>query len=111
MAPRRISILGGGLMGHGIALVFARAGHDVTLSDPSEAVREKVLERIAATLTELGEDTAAVRRVKVVEAIETCVAKADFVIEIAFEAGTASEMAETIHPFVWDERHTVRITS
>lgn len=85
MASKRISILGGGLMGHGIALVFARAGHDVMLTDPSGAVREKVSERIAATLTELGEDTAAVHRVKVVEAIETCVAEAQFVIEAAPE--------------------------
>jgi 3-hydroxyacyl-CoA dehydrogenase len=30
----RIAILGGGLMGHGIAQVFASAGHDVLITDP-----------------------------------------------------------------------------
>ncbi|MGP8122888.1 MAG: 3-hydroxyacyl-CoA dehydrogenase NAD-binding domain-containing protein, partial [Xanthobacteraceae bacterium] len=39
MAAQRISILGGGLMGHGIALVFAGAGHHVRITDPSGKVR------------------------------------------------------------------------
>ena len=30
----RIAIIGGGLMGHGIALTFAKAGHAVTVTDP-----------------------------------------------------------------------------
>ena len=30
----QIAVIGAGLMGHGIALTFARAGHNVALFDP-----------------------------------------------------------------------------
>ena len=33
MAKARIAVIGAGLMGHGIAQVFALAGHDVTITD------------------------------------------------------------------------------
>jgi len=33
----RIGVIGAGLMGHGIAQVFASAGHAVSVYDPSEA--------------------------------------------------------------------------
>ena len=33
MAKARIAVIGAGLMGHGIAQVFALAGHDVTIYD------------------------------------------------------------------------------
>ena len=33
MAKMRIAVVGAGLMGHGIAQVFAVAGHDVTITD------------------------------------------------------------------------------
>jgi len=33
MAKARITVIGAGLMGHGIAQVFALAGHDVTIYD------------------------------------------------------------------------------
>ena len=32
----KITVIGAGLMGHGIALVFARHGHEVTVQDPDE---------------------------------------------------------------------------
>lgn len=35
----RIAIIGAGLMGHGLALVFARAGHPVTITDPLPEAR------------------------------------------------------------------------
>ena len=85
MAPQRISILGGGLMGHGIALVFANAGHAVTLTDPSPEVRGQVGDRIAAALDDLGLDRSALRHVKVAETLEACVADAQWVIEAAPE--------------------------
>ena len=37
----RIAIVGAGLMGHGIALEFAAAGHDVMLHDVSDEILEK----------------------------------------------------------------------
>ena len=47
MAKEKIGVVGAGLMGAEIALVFALAGHDVLLSDRSE-------ELLAAALTRLG---------------------------------------------------------
>jgi 3-hydroxybutyryl-CoA dehydrogenase len=41
----RIGVVGAGLMGSEIALVFALAGHDVVLSDRSEAEVSAALER------------------------------------------------------------------
>ena len=57
-----VAVIGAGLMGHGIAQVFAVAGHPVTIYDPSAAVLEKVVGRIAANLELLGEDMAAAQR-------------------------------------------------
>lgn len=85
MAPQRISILGGGLMGHGIALVFAAAGHDVKITDPIAEVREHVRDRISATLDELGAGRAALDRIALVDTLESCVADAQWVIEAAPE--------------------------
>lgn len=85
MARQRISILGGGLMGHGIALVFANAGHAVTITDPIAEVRGRVLERISATLDDIGADRAALERISITDTLETCVADAQWVIEAAPE--------------------------
>ncbi|MGY3149286.1 3-hydroxybutyryl-CoA dehydrogenase [Bradyrhizobium sp. USDA 3397] len=85
MSAQRVGVLGGGLMGHGIALVFAVAGYDVVLTDPIAAVRGQVRERIAATLAELGHPLAALDRVTVVQTLEECVAGAQWVIEAAPE--------------------------
>jgi len=85
MGAQRISILGGGLMGHGIALVFAVAGHDVVLTDPVAVVRGQVRDRITATLAELGHPHAALDRITVTETLEECVARAQWIIEAAPE--------------------------
>ena len=37
MSKARIAVIGAGLMGHGIAQVFALAGHEVTIYDPVKA--------------------------------------------------------------------------
>lgn len=85
MTARRIAILGGGLMGHGIALVFARAGHTVTITDPLPGVRSAILARISGTLDDLGASGDALTHVTVVDTLEACVAGADWVIEAAPE--------------------------
>jgi 3-hydroxybutyryl-CoA dehydrogenase len=84
MTPR-IAILGGGLMGHGIAQVFARAGHPVSITDPIAEVRTQILSRIAANLGTDENDRAALRLINVEDSLETCVADADWVIEAAPE--------------------------
>jgi 3-hydroxybutyryl-CoA dehydrogenase len=85
MAPQRISIIGGGLMGHGIALVFAAGGHDVKITDSIAEVRERVRDRIGATLDELGNGRAALDRITITETLEACAIDAQWVIEAAPE--------------------------
>ena len=42
MAKARIAVVGAGLMGHGIAQVFAVAGHNATIYDPIAASLDTV---------------------------------------------------------------------
>jgi branched-subunit amino acid ABC-type transport system permease component len=72
-------------MGHGIAQVFAVAGHPVTIYDPSAAVLEKVVGRIAANLELLGEDMAAAQRMAPRATIKDAVKGASFIVEAAPE--------------------------
>ena len=81
----RIAIIGGGLMGHGIALVFACAGHPVRITDPVIEARAQILARIEATMGELGRDSAALANIEVADTLQACVADADLVIEAAPE--------------------------
>ncbi|HEY2651491.1 MAG TPA: 3-hydroxyacyl-CoA dehydrogenase family protein [Solirubrobacteraceae bacterium] len=83
MSAERIAIVGAGLMGHGIAQVFAEAGHPVALYDPNEPVLASANERIAANLRALARDTDAVRHVTLHPTLEEAVRHAQFV----FEAG------------------------
>ena len=82
---QRIAILGGGLMGHGIAQVFACAGHPVAITDTIAEVRTQILPRIAANLGIDENDRAALRLMDVADSLEACVADADWVIEAAPE--------------------------
>jgi 3-hydroxybutyryl-CoA dehydrogenase len=81
----RIAILGGGLMGHGIAQVFACAGRRVRITDPYTEARANILPRIETNLEELGLGRAPLANIEVVETLETCVEAADLVIEAAPE--------------------------
>jgi len=78
-----IAIVGAGLMGHGIAQVFARAGHAVHVYDPSENILATLHERIRRNLSDLGQDCEAVSRVAAHASLAEAVAGAAFV----FEAG------------------------
>jgi 3-hydroxybutyryl-CoA dehydrogenase len=80
-----IGIVGGGLMGHGIAQVLAARGAAVTVHDPVPEALASVRERIAANLRVLGEDEATVERVAPAESLEDAVARADWVFEAAPE--------------------------
>jgi 3-hydroxybutyryl-CoA dehydrogenase len=85
MTKLRIAILGGGLMGHGIAQVFACAGHQTRITDPNAATRDGILARIGANLDDLGLDRGALSQVAVCETLEEAVADAGFVVEAAPE--------------------------
>jgi 3-hydroxybutyryl-CoA dehydrogenase len=83
--PMNISVVGAGLMGHGIAQVFATAGHDVAIHDASAAVLSGVVERIRGNLRDLDQDQAGGDRVTPHQDIASAVRNADFVVEAALE--------------------------
>jgi len=85
MAKARIAVVGAGLMGHGIAQVFALAGHDVTITDTFKANLDTVKTRIAANLRDLGDDAAAVDRVRPIDDLAMAVRDADYVVEAILE--------------------------
>ncbi|MET0669473.1 MAG: 3-hydroxyacyl-CoA dehydrogenase family protein, partial [Xanthobacteraceae bacterium] len=81
----RIAVVGAGLMGHGIAQVFALAGHDVTITDSHTPNLDTVKQRVAANLRDLGDDENAVARITPVAAMADCVRDADYVVEAVLE--------------------------
>ena len=85
MAKARIAVVGAGLMGHGIAQVFALAGHEVTIYDPVMATLDSVTSRITANLQDLGDDPRAVENVTPVANLATAVRDADYVVEAVLE--------------------------
>ena len=85
MAKPRIAVVGAGLMGHGIAQVFALAGHDVTITDTVMASLDSAKTRILANLKDLGDDPKAVERVTAVANLASAVREADYVVEAVLE--------------------------
>jgi 3-hydroxybutyryl-CoA dehydrogenase len=81
----RIAVIGAGLMGHGIAQVFALAGHDVTITDSHKPSLDSAKQRIATNLRDLGDDEKAVERVRPVTELADCVVDADYVVEAILE--------------------------
>jgi 3-hydroxybutyryl-CoA dehydrogenase len=77
-----VAIVGAGLMGLGIAQVFAAGGYQVTLYDPNEEALASVYERAGAIFTLLSQDKeAGLARISVASDLATTVANAGFVIE------------------------------
>jgi 3-hydroxybutyryl-CoA dehydrogenase len=85
MAKARIAVIGAGLMGHGIAQVFALAGHDVTIYDAVKASLDSAKARILTNLKDLGDDQSAVSRVTPVADLGDAVREADYVVEAVLE--------------------------
>ena len=95
MATRieRVTVLGAGVMGHGIAQVAAMAGHRVTLHDPDAAAAERGLARIRANLDKgvsLGkvraeERAEALDRISPAPSLAAACARAELVVEAAPE--------------------------
>jgi 3-hydroxybutyryl-CoA dehydrogenase len=85
VAKARIAVIGAGLMGHGIAQVFALAGHKVTITDTFAKNLETVKTRISANLKDLGDDPSAVDRVTPQADLAVAVRDADYVVEAVLE--------------------------
>ncbi len=80
-----VAVVGAGLMGHGIAQVFAGAGHSVRITDDDPEVLATARDRVTANLAELGEDRSAVDRITACSTMQEAVENADFVVEAARE--------------------------
>jgi 3-hydroxybutyryl-CoA dehydrogenase len=85
MAKARIAVIGAGLMGHGIAQVFALAGHDVAIYDSVMANLDSVRTRILTNFKDLGDDQSAVERVQPTANLAAAVRDADYVVEAVLE--------------------------
>ena len=81
----RIAVIGSGLMGHGIAQVFAVQGHPVVIQDISPAALASVTQRVKANLRALGIPEAAADKIKLEDSLHAAVKEADFVIETVSE--------------------------
>ena len=84
-ADARIAVLGAGLMGHGIAQVFAAAGHPVGVYDPAQASLDTLRDRVRVVCRDLGQDPAAAERVTPCATVAEAVAGAAYVVEAALE--------------------------
>ena len=81
-----VAVIGAGLMGHGIAQVFARAGHRVVITDPDPAVLGAALARVGRNLASEGIDPAPVlARIAVDPDQDAALARAALVVEAAPE--------------------------
>jgi len=84
-----VAVIGGGLMGHGIALTFAHAGFSVCVQDPDSATLESLAERIETSMRALGhsdsEIAQAVGNIAKHTALSDALAHAELVIEAAPE--------------------------
>lgn len=84
-----IAVIGAGLMGHGIALTLAKAGQYVTITDPTEAARASVSERMRKSMKAMGDNDIAIAKalkmITITGQIATAVKDADVVFEAAPE--------------------------
>jgi len=85
MPKPRIAVVGAGLMGHGIAQVFALAGNDVAITDTDAPTLASAKDRILINLRDLSDDVTAVERVRVCASLGESVAEADFIVEAVRE--------------------------
>jgi len=85
MTQPRFVVIGGGLMGVGIAQVFAVAGHRVCVVEPNDTVRATVIERVRANLALMGWEAGAADRIETGQQLAAAVAEATYVTEAAPE--------------------------
>jgi 3-hydroxybutyryl-CoA dehydrogenase len=88
-----IAVIGAGLMGHGIAQIFAVNGYNVTLMDLQDDLLSKAIENIRSNLTLMAEKgighshhiEAAIARVETTVDLKEAAAEAHFVVEAVSE--------------------------
>ena len=91
--PERITVVGAGLMGHGIAQIFAVHGHPVWLLDNNEDTLNSAKDRVRANLTNMakqGVDLSAdieeiLEHISTTADLATACEDCDFVFEAVYE--------------------------
>ncbi len=90
---KNISVIGSGMMGHGIAQVFAGRNYNVTLLDVQEGLLSKAIENIRSNLTFLAQRgmgkakdvEPTLRRINTTLDLNEALSQAQFVVEAASE--------------------------
>ncbi len=85
MERTNIGVVGGGLMGHGIAYLLAAGGHKVGIYEPSAEVQASLPQRLRSIVDLLAGDVAALDRITTHERLADAVSSATFVFEAAPE--------------------------
>jgi 3-hydroxybutyryl-CoA dehydrogenase len=88
-----ITVIGAGLMGHGIAQVFAQNGYPVTLMDLNEEFLARAAKNIRSNLTVMAENDigsfkdidSVISQIKFTSDMSEAVSEADFVVEAVSE--------------------------
>lgn len=90
---KKVSVIGAGTMGHGIAQAYAQEGYPVIITDVAKAALTGVKDRIKSNLETLAHEglvpekeiASIVARISVVDRLGTAVRDADLVTEAIFE--------------------------
>ena len=91
--PERIAVIGAGLMGHGIAQIFAAHGHPVRLHDANLDILNSAKDRVRANLVNMAEQGVVfgdgvdeiVARIHTTDDLAAACAEAEFVFEAVYE--------------------------
>jgi 3-hydroxybutyryl-CoA dehydrogenase len=89
--PQRVSVIGAGLMGHGIAQIFATRGYSVALTDVKEDLLAKALEGVSSNLTLMAEKGIGLR-----EDIDPTLARIKTTVDMAEAADGAHCVIEAV---------------
>jgi 3-hydroxybutyryl-CoA dehydrogenase len=82
---QKIGVIGGGLMGHGIAYLFAAVGHPVGLFEPSADIRASLQKRLNAIADLFGDDPALLKKIEAYDQLAPAMKNTTFVFEAAPE--------------------------
>ncbi|MEJ2068122.1 MAG: 3-hydroxyacyl-CoA dehydrogenase NAD-binding domain-containing protein, partial [Deltaproteobacteria bacterium] len=88
---QNVGVIGGGLMGHGIAQIFATRGYSVTLTDVKEELLSKALEGVRSNLTLMAE-----RGIGSREDIDSVLARIKTTVDMAEAADGAHCVIEAV---------------
>jgi 3-hydroxybutyryl-CoA dehydrogenase len=81
----KIGVIGGGLMGHGIAYLFAAAGHKAAIFEPASELRATLPRRLRAIAALLDDDPALADGIDAYDTLSAAVRGTTFVFEAAPE--------------------------